>query len=85
MPHLLFDGQPVPIRDDQSVAAALWASGHRTLRVTARGQMPRAYYCGDGFCYECLVVVEGEPNTRACQTAARSGLRVETQIGFGPA
>jgi hypothetical protein len=32
-----------------------------------------------------MVVVDGQPNTRACQTAVRDGMRVETQHGFGPA
>jgi predicted molibdopterin-dependent oxidoreductase YjgC len=82
---IVFDGQPVPMRAGQSVAAALWASGRRVCRVTARGQMARGYYCGDGSCYECVVVVEGQGNIRACETAAQPGLHVETQIGFGPA
>ncbi|MBV9358264.1 MAG: (2Fe-2S)-binding protein [Chloroflexi bacterium] len=81
---MVFDGQPVPVRLGQSVAAALWASGVRATRVTNRRQMPRGSYCGDGSCYECLVVVDGVGNLRACETAARPGLRVETQIGFGP-
>jgi hypothetical protein len=81
---MVFDGQPVPVKPDQSVAAALWASRVRATRVTSRGQMPRGYYCGDGSCYECLVVVDGVGNLRACETVARPGLRVETQIGFGP-
>lgn len=81
---MVFDGRRVPVRPGQSVAAALWASGVRASRVTNRRQLPRGYYCGDGSCYECLVVVDGVGNVRACETAARPGLRVETQIGFGP-
>jgi predicted molibdopterin-dependent oxidoreductase YjgC len=78
-----FDGASIPLRTGMTVAAALWATGHRTWRVTARGRMARGYYCGDGFCYDCLVVVNGESNVRACQTAAESGMRVATQVGFG--
>ena len=82
---LSFNGEPVSARPGQAVSAALWASGQRVCRVTARLQMPRGYYCGDGSCYECVVVVDGQPSTRACETAAQPGLRIETQIGFGPA
>ena len=78
-----FDGTRIPLRDGMTVAAALWASGRRMWRITAHGQMARGYYCGDGFCYDCLVVVNGESNVRACQTAAETGMRVATQVGFG--
>jgi hypothetical protein len=78
-----FDGAAVPVLPEQTVAAALYASGRRVLRVTARGRAPRGYYCGDGSCYDCLVVVDGRANVRACQTPARPGTRVETQLGFG--
>jgi predicted molibdopterin-dependent oxidoreductase YjgC len=78
-----FDGSSIPLRGGMTVAAALWASGRRTWRITARGQMARGYYCGDGFCYDCLVVVDGPSNVRACQTEAQPGMRVATQVGFG--
>ena len=81
---MLFDDEPVPVRSGQTVAAALWASGVRATRSSARANMPRGYYCGDGSCYECVVIVDGVGNQRACETPARPGLRVETQIGFGP-
>ena len=78
-----FDGRSIPLREGMTVAAALWASGRRTWRITERGQMARGYYCGDGVCYDCLIVVNGESNVRACQTAATMGMRVATQVGFG--
>ena len=78
-----FDGLPVPFEAGMTLAAALWANGRRTWRITQRGQMPRGYYCGDGFCYDCLVVVDGQDNVLACQTPAQVGARVRTQVGFG--
>jgi 2Fe-2S iron-sulfur cluster binding domain len=78
-----FDGAPVPFRPGMTIAAALWASGRRAWRVTQRGQMPRGYYCGDGFCYDCLVLVDDRDNVLACQTPASVGARVRTQLGFG--
>jgi hypothetical protein len=80
-----YDGRPVPFRPGSTLAAALWAAGQRSWRLSHRRMQPRSYYCGDGFCYECLLVVNGETNVRACQTLAEPGLQVATQVGFGPA
>jgi D-hydroxyproline dehydrogenase subunit gamma len=35
-------------------------------------------------CFDCLVVVDGIPNTRACVTWVRGGMDVRRQAGFGP-
>jgi len=78
-----FDGASVPLRGSITVAAALWASGRRTWRITERGKYPRGYYCGDGFCHDCLVTIDGASNQRACLTLAQPGMRVATQTGFG--
>ncbi|MDQ3810566.1 MAG: (2Fe-2S)-binding protein [Chloroflexota bacterium] len=80
-----FDGTSVPYRAGQTVAAALWATGRRAWRVSVRRRQPRGYYCGDGFCHDCLVVVDGQPNLRACQTRAEPASQVTTQTGFGSA
>lgn len=79
-----FDGAPVTFRPTQTVATALWAVGHRSWRVSARRQEPRGYFCGDGACYDCLIVVNGRGNLRACQTLAEADLQVTPQNGFGP-
>jgi hypothetical protein len=78
-----FDGAPVSFRPGQSVAVALWAAGTPVWRRTERRAEARGYYCGDGFCWDCLVVVNGHGNVRACQTQAEAGLQVTTQVGFG--
>jgi len=78
-----FDGTALTYRAGQTVAAALWAAGHRSWRTTARRTEARGYYCGDGFCYDCLIVVNGRGNVRACQIAAEPSLQVRTQDGFG--
>jgi aerobic-type carbon monoxide dehydrogenase small subunit (CoxS/CutS family) len=79
-----FDGLAVPFRSGQTLAAALWAIGQTVWRETAGRAEPRGYYCGDGFCYDCLVVVNGRGNVRACQTLAEPGMHVATQRGYGP-
>ncbi len=51
-------------------------------RLTASGA-PRGIYCGMGVCFDCLVVVDGVPNTRACTTLVADGMRIERQVGLG--
>ena len=79
----LMDGAEVRAYEGESIAAALFASGHRFTRWTARTGEPRGYFCGMGVCQDCLVSVDGLPNVRACVTPARDGMRVETQRGLG--
>jgi predicted molibdopterin-dependent oxidoreductase YjgC len=64
----------------ESVAAALMALGIVAMRTTSIGE-PRGLFCGMGVCFDCLVVVNGIPNTRACMTWIEAGLRVSTQAG----
>lgn len=81
---LTLDGRQVTAYEGESVAALLLAEGVTATRVT-RGGKPRGVYCGMGGCFDCLVVVDGVPNTRACVTWVREGMTVECQVGFGPA
>jgi predicted molibdopterin-dependent oxidoreductase YjgC len=74
------DGRPLRVHEGETVAAALVADGHAATRRTVRGE-PRGLYCGMGVCFECLVVVDGIPNTRACMTWVREGMKVERQDG----
>ena len=76
------DGRPVIAYEGESVAALLIAEGITATRVTLGGE-PRGVYCGMGVCFDCLVVVDGVPNTRACVTWVRDGMTVERQAGFG--
>jgi aerobic-type carbon monoxide dehydrogenase small subunit (CoxS/CutS family) len=78
-----FDGERVQALPGQTVAAALLAAGHRTLRET-RGGGARGAFCGIGACYDCLVVHNGRANVRACLTPVREGDVVERQRGAGP-
>jgi predicted molibdopterin-dependent oxidoreductase YjgC len=78
-----FDGSPVPFVEGQTVGAALWAHGIRSWRTTRFGGRPRGLFCGIGICFDCLVVVNGRPNQRACLTEVRDGDIVEPQVGTG--
>ncbi len=79
-----FDGRELDAIDGEPIAVALLAAGVRVFRTTPAGH-PRGGFCFVGRCADCLMVVDGVPNTRACQTAIRAGMRVETQQGLGPA
>jgi predicted molibdopterin-dependent oxidoreductase YjgC len=38
-------------------------------------------FCGIGVCFDCLVVIDGAPNQRACITEAKANMVVRTQVG----
>lgn len=71
------DGQPVEAFAGESVAAALYAQGIRTLRRSFKGDQPRGMFCLMGSCQECLVWV-GARKLPSCQIAVTSGLEVES-------
>ncbi|WP_433011348.1 FAD-dependent oxidoreductase [Kribbella sp. CA-294648] len=75
------DGESVEALPGQSVAAALMASGRDSWRTTRGGARARGVFCGIGSCFDCLVVVNGLPDVRACQRVVRDGDEVTTQVG----
>jgi predicted molibdopterin-dependent oxidoreductase YjgC len=81
---LKLDGRTVTAYEGETVAAVLLAEGHVATRRTRSGS-PRGVYCGMGVCFDCLVVVDGVPNTRACVTWVREGMDVARQDGLVPA
>lgn len=76
------DGERVEAYEGETVGAVLFAIGKRTTNYTPKKDEPRGLCCGIGLCYGCTMVIDGVPNTRACQTVARPGTRVETQKGL---
>ncbi|WP_166352262.1 (2Fe-2S)-binding protein [Phytoactinopolyspora limicola] len=82
-PTFDFDGQAIPFRPGQSVGAALLAAGIRSWRTTRVGGRPRGMFCGIGVCFDCLVIVDGQPNQRACLVPARAETDVRRQEGSG--
>jgi D-hydroxyproline dehydrogenase subunit gamma len=79
----VFDGEPIVAFEGETVAAALIAAGKSKLRTTQISGAPRGFFCGIGVCFDCLVVIDGEPSRRACVTFARDGMEVQTQSGNG--
>lgn len=80
-----FDNRPVPFAAGQSIGAALVAAGLRSWRTTRNAGRPRGVFCGIGVCFDCLIVVDGTPNQRACLVPASSGAVVRSQEGDGRA
>jgi hypothetical protein len=75
------DGEPVPARFGQTIAAALIASGRLSWRTTRVRGEPRGLFCGIGACFDCLVTLNGQPSTRACLVTARPGDAVSSARG----
>ncbi|CAM5521819.1 hypothetical protein SABIM44S_03546 [Streptomyces abikoensis] len=75
------DGERHRALPGRTVAALLLATGRRSWRTTRLGGRPRGIFCGTGVCYDCLVVVNGLPDVRACLRVLRDGDRVETLRG----
>jgi len=76
-----FNGESISAITGQSVAAALLAANQRALRKTRFNNNERGVFCGIGVCFDCLVVIDGITNQRACLIEARPGMKVQTQVG----
>jgi sarcosine oxidase subunit alpha len=74
---LLIDGQQVEAAADEMLGAVLYRRG-APLRLSPRQAQPRSLFCGMGVCFECAVRVDGNEQIRACITAVRDGMMVET-------
>ena len=88
--EFFFEGEPLVAYHGETVGAALMAAGIMAFRITRQGAKPRGIFCGIGICFDCLVVVDGRPNVRACVTPVTPGMRVWVPSGsagdvYGPA
>jgi predicted molibdopterin-dependent oxidoreductase YjgC len=81
--ELTFEGEPIPAYSSDTIASALLASGIRILTVTDVAGEQRGGFCFVGRCADCLVVVDGQANQRACVTPVRAGMDVRIQHGRG--
>jgi succinate dehydrogenase/fumarate reductase-like Fe-S protein len=76
-----FEGRTIAARPGDTVAAALLAAGETQFRTTPEKNRPRGPFCMMGVCFDCLMVIDGEPNRQACQVLATEGMRVRRQKG----
>jgi D-hydroxyproline dehydrogenase subunit gamma len=81
---MTLDGVQVVAYAGETVATVLIAEGHHATRTTLGGE-PRGIFCGMGVCFDCLVVIDGVPNTRACMTFVADGMDVRRQDGLSAA
>ena len=78
---VVVDGERVDVLPGQTVAALLIGMGRSSWRDTRRHGRPRGVFCGIGVCFDCLVVVNGVPDVRACQRVLAPGDEIRVQHG----
>jgi aerobic-type carbon monoxide dehydrogenase small subunit (CoxS/CutS family) len=79
--NITVDGMPVDALAGQTVAVVLHGLGQTSWRTTRRAGRPRGIFCGIGVCFDCLIVVNGLPDVRACQRLVADGDVITTQYG----
>ncbi|MDR3119763.1 MAG: (2Fe-2S)-binding protein [Clostridiales bacterium] len=78
---IYYGDQPISAVEGEPIAAALLNAGIRVFRKTAKRHEPRGIFCAIGRCTDCMMIVDGVPNTRTCVTSVRDGMRVRLQDG----
>lgn len=82
---IILNGQPLQVLKGVTVAAIALSQNLKFTRTTPISGGKRAPFCMMGVCYECIMVIDGKANQRACATYVSNGMQVETQQGVGPA
>ncbi|MBM3356522.1 MAG: (2Fe-2S)-binding protein [Betaproteobacteria bacterium] len=77
---VVIDGRPVRVPFDLTAAAAVLI-GDGITRTTPVSGSPRAPYCMMGVCFDCLMEIDGVPNTQACMVPVAEGMRINRQVG----
>ena len=83
--EVILNGKQLIVPQGISVAAMALTQGLRATRTTPVSGSPRAPFCMMGVCYDCLMIINGKANQRACVTLVENGMQVEIQHGVGPA
>lgn len=78
---LTIEGEAVTVPTHETVAAAVLVADIGYTRTSPVSGAPRAPYCMMGVCFECLMEIDGVPNTRACQVRVANGMQVRRQQG----
>ncbi len=76
--QITINDKPVFAYEGELVSTALTAEGIQIFHRKHKTGKPSGIYCGMGICYECLVTINGVPNTRACQTTIENGMIILT-------
>lgn len=83
--NVFLNGQSIQVQKGNSVAAVALSQNLGYTRTTAVSGSKRAPFCMMGVCYDCLMVINGVSNQRACSTLVQEGMQIDTQQGVGPA
>lgn len=75
---LRVNGKEIPAYKGETVLAALMAAGYKGLKRSPLNHDPRGALCGMGVCFECMVTVNGVPNTRSCMTEVENNMEIDT-------
>ncbi len=81
---ITLNGQEIQVSQGMTVAAAVLTQGLRYTRTTPISNSKRSPFCMMGVCYDCLMVIDGKANQRACSTYIKKGMQIKTQQGVGP-
>ncbi len=79
--NLTINGRQIQTAQGTTVAAAALSHGFTYTRLTPVSASKRAPFCMMGVCYECLMIINGQANQRACGTYVEEGMIVELQFG----
>lgn len=75
------EGRPLQVPAAATAAAAAMLAGLTSTRNSPVNGEPRAPYCMMGVCFECLLVIDGEPSQQGCMVTVREGMRIRRQEG----
>lgn len=71
-----FNGRTISACEGESIASALMREGTVATGTSARFGNRKAYYCGMGVCWECVVTVDGRGAVRGCNFPVVEGMIV---------
>jgi len=77
--HLDFEGRTIAARPGDTVASALIGAGITAFRTAPRSGARRGPFCLMGACFDCLMVIDGQPDRQACMVLAADGMTVARQ------
>jgi hypothetical protein len=75
---VIVDGEERSGLRGQTLAGLMMSDGRLAWRSTPAGEA-RGVFCGIGVCFDCLVVVNGQRDVRACQRRANDGDVIQFQ------
>jgi predicted molibdopterin-dependent oxidoreductase YjgC len=74
-------GEVVTAPKGSTLAAAILSHSGDAFRQTETGAL-RSAFCMMGVCFECLVEVNGNPNTQSCMILVEEKMLVKRQVGL---